>query len=158
MCTNGYRFRTQTFNYNDKGKQLKLFFFSLLFLNEISCCSVVYFMWIELHTHSEKIDSMNFFIYFFFDFKKKCAQTAHIDAPPPSQPASSLGGPPTTTSTPIGTTPGLLLLVGVASGTTLVLLNIVLIGCCLHRRTQNRIKRGKWRDVMKLRVVKMIYC
>lgn len=25
-----YRFRTQTFNYNDKGKQLKLFFFSLI--------------------------------------------------------------------------------------------------------------------------------
>lgn len=67
------------------------------------------------------------------------------DAPPPSQPASSLGGPPTTSVTPAGSTSGMLLLVGVASGTALVLLNVLLIGCCLHRRTQNRIKRGNFR-------------
>ncbi|XP_054737165.1 nephrin isoform X1 [Anastrepha obliqua] len=64
------------------------------------------------------------------------------EAPPPSQPASSLGGPPTTTSTPLGGTSGLLLLVGVISGVTVVLLNIFIIGCCLHKRNQKRLKRG----------------
>ncbi|XP_049307143.1 nephrin isoform X1 [Bactrocera dorsalis] len=64
------------------------------------------------------------------------------EAPPPSQPASSLGGPPTTTSTPLGGTSGLLLLVGVVSGVTVVLLNVFIIGCCLHKRNQKRLKRG----------------
>ncbi|XP_063704148.1 nephrin isoform X1 [Culicoides brevitarsis] len=67
------------------------------------------------------------------------AQT--LDAPPPSQPASSLGGPPTTSAPGIGGASGLLLLIGIASGTALVLLNILLIGCCLHKRTSKRIKR-----------------
>ncbi|XP_054737166.1 nephrin isoform X2 [Anastrepha obliqua] len=65
------------------------------------------------------------------------------EAPPPSQPASSLGGPPTTTSTPLGGTSGLLLLVGVISGVTVVLLNIFIIGCCLHKRNQKRLKRAE---------------
>lgn len=65
-----------------------------------------------------------------------------LDAPP-SQPAPSLGQPPTTSHTIVGGASGLLLLVGIASGTALVLINILLIGCCLHKRTQKRIKRGK---------------
>nr|XP_036227375.1 nephrin isoform X6 [Bactrocera oleae] len=65
------------------------------------------------------------------------------EAPPPSQPASSLGGPPTTTSTPLGGTSGLLLLVGVVSGVTVVLLNVFIIGCCLHKRNQKRLKRAE---------------
>ncbi|KAM7342978.1 nephrin adhesion molecule sticks and stones isoform 2-T3 [Cochliomyia hominivorax] len=64
------------------------------------------------------------------------------EAPPPSQPASSLGGPPTTSATPLGGTSGLLLLVGVASGITIVALNILIIGCCLHKRNQKRLKRA----------------
>ncbi|XP_037827231.1 nephrin isoform X5 [Lucilia sericata] len=69
-------------------------------------------------------------------------QKAHTkEAPPPSQPASSLGGPPTTSATPLGGTSGLLLLVGVASGITIVALNILIIGCCLHKRNQKRLKR-----------------
>ncbi|KAM7342976.1 nephrin adhesion molecule sticks and stones isoform 1-T2 [Cochliomyia hominivorax] len=65
------------------------------------------------------------------------------EAPPPSQPASSLGGPPTTSATPLGGTSGLLLLVGVASGITIVALNILIIGCCLHKRNQKRLKRAE---------------
>ncbi|XP_037944607.1 nephrin [Teleopsis dalmanni] len=65
------------------------------------------------------------------------------EAPPPSQPASSLGGPPTTSSTPLGGTSGLLLLIGVVSGITVVLLNVFIIGCCLHRRNQKRLKRAE---------------
>lgn len=72
------------------------------------------------------------------------------DSPPPSQPASSLGGPPTASSKPAGSTSGMLLLVGVASGTAVVLLNVLLIGCCLHRRTQNRIKRGTFKPPVEL--------
>ncbi|KAH8299303.1 hypothetical protein KR044_000269, partial [Drosophila immigrans] len=64
------------------------------------------------------------------------------EAPPPSQPASSLGGgPPTTSQTPLGGTSGMLL-VGVASGITVVLLNVFVIGCCLHKRNEKRLKRG----------------
>ncbi|XP_059224437.1 nephrin isoform X1 [Stomoxys calcitrans] len=70
-------------------------------------------------------------------------QKAHTKAPPPSQPASSLGGPPTTSATPLGGTSGLLLLVGVASGITIVALNILVIGCCLHKRNQKRLKRAE---------------
>ncbi|XP_073844761.1 nephrin adhesion molecule sticks and stones isoform X4 [Musca autumnalis] len=70
-------------------------------------------------------------------------QKAHTKAPPPSQPASSLGGPPTTSATPLGGTSGLLLLVGVASGITIVALNILIIGCCLHKRNQKRLKRAE---------------
>ncbi|XP_075165766.1 nephrin adhesion molecule sticks and stones isoform X1 [Haematobia irritans] len=72
-------------------------------------------------------------------------QKAHTkEAPPPSQPASSLGGgPPTTSATPLGGTSGLLLLVGVASGITIVALNILVIGCCLHKRNQKRLKRAE---------------
>ncbi|XP_037827204.1 nephrin isoform X1 [Lucilia sericata] len=71
-------------------------------------------------------------------------QKAHTkEAPPPSQPASSLGGPPTTSATPLGGTSGLLLLVGVASGITIVALNILIIGCCLHKRNQKRLKRAE---------------
>lgn len=39
---------------------------------------------------------------------------------------------------------GLLLLIGVVSGTSLVLLNVLLIGCCLHKRTKKRIMRRKF--------------
>ncbi|XP_064535994.1 nephrin isoform X5 [Drosophila montana] len=63
------------------------------------------------------------------------------EAPPPSQPASSLGGgPPTTSQTPLGGTSGILL-VGIAAGITLVLLNVFLIGCCIHKRNEKRLKR-----------------
>lgn len=68
---------------------------------------------------------------------------ASLEAPTPSQPASSLGGgPPTTGATPLGSTSGLLLLIGISAGIGLVLLNILVIGCCLHRRNQKRIKQG----------------
>ncbi|XP_059607885.1 nephrin isoform X2 [Phlebotomus argentipes] len=62
------------------------------------------------------------------------------EVPPSSKSTYSLGVAPTAGS-PTGSTSGLLLLVGVVSGTVLVLLNVLLIGCCLHRRTQERIKR-----------------
>ncbi|XP_030388023.1 nephrin, partial [Scaptodrosophila lebanonensis] len=64
------------------------------------------------------------------------------EAPPPSQPASSLGGgPPTTSQTPLGGPSGMLL-VGVAAGITVVVLNVFVIGCCLHKRNEKRLKRG----------------
>lgn len=66
------------------------------------------------------------------------------DAPQTGQPASSLGGPPSTNTTPVGSIlSGTLLFVGIASGTSLVLINILIIGCCLRKRTTKRIKRGK---------------
>lgn len=66
------------------------------------------------------------------------------DAPPTGQPASSLGGPPTTSTTPPNAISGTLLIVGIAAGTSLVLINILIIGCCLHKRNTKQIKRGKW--------------
>ncbi|XP_017106061.2 nephrin isoform X7 [Drosophila bipectinata] len=69
------------------------------------------------------------------------AQTK-AEAPPPSHPASSLGGgPPTTSQTPLGGTSGMLL-VGVGAGVVVVLLNVFVIGCCLHKRNEKRLKRG----------------
>lgn len=65
------------------------------------------------------------------------------DAPPTGQPASSLGGPPTTSTTPPNAISGTLLIVGIAAGTSLVLINILIIGCCLHKRNTKQIKRGK---------------
>lgn len=66
-----------------------------------------------------------------------------IDAPPTGQPASSLNGPPTTSTTPShGFLSGTLLIVGVASGTSLVIINILIIGCCLHKRNSKQMKRG----------------
>ncbi|XP_036669807.2 nephrin isoform X1 [Drosophila suzukii] len=63
------------------------------------------------------------------------------EAPPPSHPASSLGGgPPTTSQTPLGGTSGMLL-VGVGAGIVVVLLNVFVIGCCLHKRNEKRLKR-----------------
>ncbi|XP_039488115.1 nephrin isoform X1 [Drosophila santomea] len=63
------------------------------------------------------------------------------EAPPPSHPASSLGGgPPTTSQTPLGGTSGMLL-VGVGAGVVVVLLNVFVIGCCLHKRNEKRLKR-----------------
>ncbi|XP_016986343.2 nephrin isoform X1 [Drosophila rhopaloa] len=63
------------------------------------------------------------------------------EAPPPSHPASSLGGgPPTTSQTPLGGTSGMLL-VGVGAGIAVVLLNVFVIGCCLHKRNEKRLKR-----------------
>jgi len=65
------------------------------------------------------------------------------EAPPPSHPASSLGGgPPTTSQTPLGGTSGMLL-VGVGAGIIVVLLNVFVIGCCLHKRNEKRLKRGE---------------
>lgn len=65
------------------------------------------------------------------------------EAPPPSHPASSLGGgPPTTSQTPLGGTSGMLL-VGVGAGIVVVLLNVFVIGCCLHKRNEKRLKRGE---------------
>lgn len=67
-----------------------------------------------------------------------------LDAPPTGQPASSLGGLPTTSTTPVGSIlSGTLLIVGVACGASLVLINILIIGCCLRKRTTKQIKRGK---------------
>ncbi|XP_031640306.1 nephrin isoform X1 [Contarinia nasturtii] len=63
------------------------------------------------------------------------------DAPPTGQPASSLGGPPTTSATPTHAISGTLLIVGIACGTLLVLINILIIGCCLHKRNTKQIKR-----------------
>ncbi|XP_046865422.1 nephrin isoform X1 [Drosophila willistoni] len=64
------------------------------------------------------------------------------EAPPPSQPASSLGGgPPTTSQTPLGGTSGMLLFVGVSAGIAVVVVNILVIGCCLHKRNEKRLKR-----------------
>lgn len=68
----------------------------------------------------------------------------NVDAPPTGQPASSLGGPPTTSTTPSHAISGTLLIVGIVSGTSLVLINILIIGCCLHKRNTKQIKRGKW--------------
>uniref|UniRef100_A0A182Y6U2 Uncharacterized protein n=1 Tax=Anopheles stephensi TaxID=30069 RepID=A0A182Y6U2_ANOST len=71
---------------------------------------------------------------------------AHTKDTPPSQPASSLGSKTATSQSAGGTigASGIVLLIGVAAGICLVLLNIILIGCCIHRRTvHKRIKRGK---------------
>lgn len=65
------------------------------------------------------------------------------EMPAPSQPASSLGGMPTTASTPLKTLPNMILMLGGAIAVTIVLLNILFIGCCLHRRSQKRVKNGK---------------
>ncbi|XP_062711778.1 nephrin isoform X5 [Aedes albopictus] len=77
---------------------------------------------------------------------------------PPSQPASSLGSKP-----PVGGPPpssigasGLLLLIGVAAGICLVLLNILLIGCCIHRRTSHkRVKRDSSNQNSKSATIEM---
>nr|XP_040233680.2 nephrin isoform X1 [Anopheles coluzzii]XP_049464367.1 nephrin isoform X1 [Anopheles coluzzii]XP_049464368.1 nephrin isoform X1 [Anopheles coluzzii] len=71
---------------------------------------------------------------------------AHTKDTPPSQPASSLGSKTATSQSTGGTigASGIVLLIGVAAGICLVLLNIILIGCCIHRRTvHKRIKRGE---------------
>uniref|UniRef100_A0AAG5DPW8 Nephrin n=1 Tax=Anopheles atroparvus TaxID=41427 RepID=A0AAG5DPW8_ANOAO len=71
---------------------------------------------------------------------------AHTKDAPPSQPASSLGSKTATSPSTGGTigASGIVLLIGVAAGICLVLLNIILIGCCIHRRTvHKRIKRGE---------------
>lgn len=67
-----------------------------------------------------------------------------IDARPTGQPASSLGDIPTTSTTPtINLLSGTILFIGIISGVVLVLL-ILMIVCCLHKRTRTkRIKRGK---------------
>lgn len=75
---------------------------------------------------------------------KKLKKKPNVDAPPTGQPASSLGVPPTTSTTPTHAISGTLLIVGIASGTSLVLINILIIGCCLHKRNTKQIKRGKW--------------
>jgi len=81
-----------------------------------------------------------------------------IEAPPPSQPASSLGGgPPTTSQTPLGGTSGMLL-VGVASGITVVLLNVFVIGCCLHKRNEKRLKRGTSTTSLSKSKMWKMYC
>uniref|UniRef100_A0A182FUC4 Uncharacterized protein n=1 Tax=Anopheles albimanus TaxID=7167 RepID=A0A182FUC4_ANOAL len=70
---------------------------------------------------------------------------AHTKDTPPSQPASSLGSKTASSQSTGGSigASGIVLLVGVAAGICLVLLNIILIGCCIHRRTvHKRIKRG----------------
>lgn len=64
-----------------------------------------------------------------------------VDAPPTGQPAQR--GPPTTSTTPPNAISGTLLIVGIAAGTSLVLINILIIGCCLHKRNTKQIKRGK---------------
>ncbi|ETN65697.1 nephrin [Anopheles darlingi] len=69
---------------------------------------------------------------------------AHTKDTPPSQPASSLGSKTASSQSTGGSigASGIVLLVGVAAGICLVLLNIILIGCCIHRRTvHKRIKR-----------------
>ncbi|XP_038107931.1 nephrin isoform X1 [Culex quinquefasciatus] len=76
---------------------------------------------------------------------------------PPSQPASSLGSKPPTGPPPssIGAS-GLLLLIGVAAGICLVLLNILLIGCCIHRRTSHkRVKRDSSNQNSKSATIEM---
>lgn len=35
-----------------------------------------------------------------------------------------------------------MLLVGVGAGVVVVLLNVFVIGCCLHKRNEKRLKRG----------------
>lgn len=66
-----------------------------------------------------------------------------LDAPPTGQPASSLNGPPTTSSTPSNSfLSSTLIIIGIALGTSLVLINILIIGCCLHKRNSKQIKRG----------------
>ncbi|XP_055601231.1 nephrin isoform X2 [Uranotaenia lowii] len=86
---------------------------------------------------------------------------------PPSQPFSSLGSKPpnsagtaggsqaATSSSTIGAS-GLLLLIGVAAGICLVLLNILLIGCCIHRRTSHkRVKRDSSNQNSKSATIEM---
>ena len=43
----------------------------------------------------------------------------------------------------MNTSPGLLMLIGISSGTGLVLINILLIACCLHKRHKKNLKGGK---------------
>lgn len=42
----------------------------------------------------------------------------------------------------INSSTGLLLLIGISSGTGLVLINILLIACCLHKRHKKNLKGG----------------
>jgi hypothetical protein len=49
-----------------------------------------------------------------------------------------------TTGSPfMNTSRGLLMLIGISSGTGLVLINILLIACCLHKRHKKNLKGGK---------------
>lgn len=43
----------------------------------------------------------------------------------------------------MNTSRGLLMLIGISSGTGLVLINILLIACCLHKRHKKNLKGGK---------------
>lgn len=46
---------------------------------------------------------------------------------------------PFPTESSVSSTSGLLLLIGVAAGTVLILINIILVGCCLHRRSKRHV-------------------
>lgn len=49
-----------------------------------------------------------------------------------------------TTGSPfMNTSRSLLMLIGISSGTGLVLINILLIACCLHKRHRKNLKGGK---------------
>lgn len=82
-------------------------------------------------------------------FNQNWVHKMKLDAPPTGQPASSLGGLMTTSTTPVGSIlSGTLLIVGVACGVSLVLINILIIGCCLRKRSTKQIKRGKFMDIL----------
>lgn len=65
--------------------------------------------------------------------------------PPPQQSISTLTTQQTdTTDGPsTNTSRGLLMLIGITSGTGLVLINILLIACCLHKRHKKNLKGGE---------------
>lgn len=59
-----------------------------------------------------------------------------------------------TTGSPfMKTSTGLLLLIGISSGTGLVLINILLIACCLHKRHKKNLKGGKTKTFLLFSVL-----
>lgn len=87
-------------------------------------------------------------------------RTTHTEAPITGPPASSLGGSPTKSTTPVSSMlSGTLLIVGIASGISLVLLNVLIIGCCLRKRSSKRIKRGNiWTEPIARRQRAKAFC
>jgi hypothetical protein len=60
-----------------------------------------------------------------------------------TQQTTTTDGPNTNTSR------GLLMLIGIAAGTGLVLINILLIACCLHKRHKKNLKGGESFELKK---------
>lgn len=78
-----------------------------------------------------------------FKITRTIENTHKSVAPQPSMSVRTTQQTETTGSPFMNTSRGLLMLIGISSGTGLVLINILLIACCLHKRHKKNLKGGK---------------